>query len=146
MILDTQTRFSSSQSIVGGPGDIISTDVYDTTTAADRGLGQDLNLQVHLGSGVTSAGAATVQFILQTDDNIGFSSPREFPLTAALALAALTTNSVQYRGRLPMGLERFVRLVYRIGTATTTAGTVTAFLAQDVQNSPPAPSNTPGVK
>lgn len=145
MILDLQNRFSSSQSIAAVVGDIVSTDVYDTSSAADRGIGQDLSLQVHLGAGVVGVGAS-VQFILQTDDNVGFSSPREFPLTAAIPVAQLTTNSVQHRGRLPIGLERFLRLVYRITGATTTAGTVTAFLAQDMQNAPAAPTTTPGVK
>ena len=146
MIIDHQTRFSNSQSIAAAVGDVVSTDIYDTGTAADRGIGQDLNLQVHLGVGVTSGGAATVQFVLQTAVDAAFTSPLEFPLTPAVALAALTTNSVQYRGRLPMGLRRFVRLVYRIGTAPTTGGAVTAFMAQDLQNSPSAPTTTPGVK
>jgi hypothetical protein len=39
---------------------------------------------------------------------------------------------VQYKGRLPYGLKRFIRVVARIGTATTTAGTMDAELVMNV--------------
>lgn len=146
MILDTQLSFSRAQSIAAAAGDVISTDIYDTGAAADVGIGQDLFLVISTNTAVTSGGAATVQFILQTDDNSSFSSPREFPLTGAVALAALTANTTQYRGRLPIGLERFIRVVYRIGTATTTAGTATAFITHDVQASPTVATTVPSVK
>lgn len=143
MILDTQNRFTGpvagvGQSIVGGPGDIVSTDAVDTQGVAnpaqnvDKGVGEEAYVVINIRTAVTSGGAATVQFVLQTDDNVGFASAREFPLTGALALAALTSNSLQYRGRLPNGIERFIRIVARIGTAATTAGTMEAFVAKDI--------------
>lgn len=146
MILDTQELLSSAQSIAAAAGDVASTNYYDTGAAADAGIGEELFLQIATVAAVTSGGAATVQFVLQTDDNTSFSSPREFPLTGALALAALTANTVQYRGRLPIGLERYIRVVYRIGTATTTAGTATTFLTKDVQANLPTATTVPGVK
>lgn len=146
MILDSQLSLSRAQSIAATAGDVVSTDIYDTGSAADVGIGEDMFLQIGIGTAVTSGGAATVQFILQTDDNSSFSSPREFPLTGPVALAALTANSIQYRGRLPIGLERFFRVVYRIAAATTTAGTANAFLVHGVQASPAAPTTVPSVK
>lgn len=146
MILDTQLSLSRAQSIAAAAGDVISTDIYDTGAAADVGIGQDLFLVISTNTAVTSAGAATVQFILQTDDNPSFSSPREFPLTAALALAALTANTTHVRARLPIGLERYLRVVYRIGTATTTAGSATAFITHDIQHAPPVATTVPSVK
>ncbi len=146
MILDSQLSLSRAQSIAAAVGDIVSTDVYDTGAAADVGIGEDLFLQIQLNAAVTSGGAATVAFILQTDDNVGFSSVREYPLTGPVALAALTANSVQYRGKLPIGLERFFRVVYRIAGATTTAGSVTTFLTHGLQVSPTLPTTVPGVK
>lgn len=146
MILDTQELLSSAQSIAAAAGDVVSTNYYDTGAAADVGIGEELFLQIATVAAVTSGGAATVQFVLQTDDNSSFSSPREFPLTGAVALAALTANTVQYRGRLPVGLERYLRVVYRIGTATTTAGTATAFFTKNVQANNPIATTVPGVK
>lgn len=146
MILDSQLSLSRAQSIAAAAGDIVSTDIYDTGAAADVGIGEDLYLQIQIGTAVTSGGSATVAFILQTDDNSSFSSAREFPLTGPVALAALTANSIQYRGRLPIGLERFFRVVYRIATATTTAGTANAFLVHGVQANPAIATTVPGVK
>lgn len=146
MYIDSQELLSSAQSIAAAAGDVVSTNYYDTGASADVGVGEDLYLQVNTVAAVTSGGAATVQFVLQTDDNTSFSSPKEFPLTGAVALASLTANTVQYRGRLPVGLERYIRLVYRIGTATTTAGTATAFFAKDIQANTPIATTVPGVK
>jgi hypothetical protein len=146
MILDTQMSLSRAQSVAATVGDIVSTDVYDTGANADVGIGEELYLVSQVNAAVTSGGAATVQFVLQTDDNVGFSSVREFPLTPALALAALTANSVQVRTRLPIGLERFFRVVYRVAGATTTGGTVTTFLTKDIQLAPAIATTVPSVK
>lgn len=146
MILDSQLSLSRAQSIAAAAGDVISTDIYDTGAAADVGIGQEMWLQIQLNAAVTSGGAATVQFVLQTATDAAFTSPLEFPLTPARALAALTANSVQFQGRLPVGLRRFIRVVYRIAAATTTGGTVTTFLAEDLQLSPALPTTVPSVK
>lgn len=146
MILDSQLSLSRAQSIAAAAGDVISTDIYDTGAAADAGIGQEVFLQIGLNAAVTSGGAATVAFILQTATDSAFTTPVEFPLTPARALSALTANSTQYRGRLPVGLLRFIRVVYRIAAATTTAGTVTTFLTEDIQASPTIATTVPGVK
>lgn len=132
MILDTQETFSELQSIVAAAGDTVSTNVYDTGAAADSGAGEPIDVYVKLGAAVTSGGAATVQVVLQDSaDNATFADVQT--LTPALALAALTLNKELVRARLPIGLRRYLRLVYRIGTATTTAGTVSGYLVKDTQ-------------
>lgn len=147
MILDTQTSLSRAQSIAAAAGDVISTDIYDTGAAADAGIGQEVYLQINTNAAVTSGGAATVQFVLQHASDVAFSSQgAEYPLTNARALAALTANTVQFQGRLPVGLRRYIRVVYRIATATTTGGTATAFLTEDIQASPTLPTTVPGIK
>lgn len=146
MILDSQLSLSRAQSIAAAAGDVVSTDIYDTGAAVDVGVGEELVLEVRTVAAVTSAGAATVQFVLQTATDSAFTSPVEYPLTTAQALAALTANTVQVRSRIPFGLLRYVRVVYRIGTATTTGGTATAFFVKDTQFAPPAPTTVPSVK
>jgi hypothetical protein len=145
MILDSQTRFSDAQSVASAAGDVVSTDIYDTGAAADVGIGQEEMLQIQVNEAVVGAGAS-VQFVLQTSAASNFSAPVEFPLTAAVPVASLTANSLQYRGRLPIGLLRYLRIVYRVTGATTTDGTVTAFLANDLQIAPALPTTVPGVK
>ncbi|WP_059413443.1 MULTISPECIES: Bbp16 family capsid cement protein [Cupriavidus] len=137
MILDTQETFSLAQSIAAAAGDVVSTNVYDTGAPADVGIGEEMYLYVRIGTTVTSGGAATVQVVLQTDDNVSFSSPTEYPMSSALALAALSAGAEIVKSRLPIGLERYLRVVYRIGTATTTAGAADAFLTKDVQANKP---------
>lgn len=133
MIRDSQLQFAAAQSIAAVASDVPSTNIYDTGAAQDEGIGEEIELIVRTVAAVTSGGAATVQFVLQTDTATNFSTAMvEFPLTAALALAALTANTVQYKGRLPYGLKRFIRVVARIGTATTTAGTMDAELVMNV--------------
>lgn len=138
MILDSQEQFSSGQSIVAAAGDVVSTNIYDTGAAADVGIGEELYIVARIGTAVTSGGAATVQVVLQTADDAGFTTNlTEFPLSSALALAALTANTEIVKSRLPIGLRRYLRIVYRIGTAATTAGTVDAFIVKDVQANKP---------
>jgi hypothetical protein len=132
MFMDTQEEFSRAQSLVAGTGDVVSTNVLDTGAAHDEGVGEEVYLNVRVGTAVAGAGA-TVQVVLQTDDNVGFASPTEFPLSGALAPATLTANKFIVQSRLPIGLERYIRVVYRIAGAAVTAGTADAFLTKDTQ-------------
>lgn len=140
MIIDTQEQFSSGQTLIVGTGDTVSTNILDTNPTGipatpqnhDEGVGEEVFLNVRIGTAVASA-TGTLELVLQTDDNSSFSSPTEFPLNAALGAASYPANTFVYRGRLPIGLERYLRVVYRVGTAALTAGTVDAFLTKDTQ-------------
>lgn len=140
MIMDRMEEFSSGQSLVTGTGDLVSTNILDTNPTGipttpqniDVGPGEEMWLNVRIGTAVVGA-TSTNTIVLQTDDNSSFSSPKEFPLTSALTPAQQTANTFVYQGRLPIGLERYLRVVYRVGTAAITAGTVDAFLTKDTQ-------------
>jgi hypothetical protein len=140
MYMDIQEQFSSGQSLVAGTGDLVSTNVYDSAAGTtpgqnhDEGIGEEIYLNVRVGTAVTAVGG-TVQVVLQTDDNVGFATPREFPLTAALAPTALTANTFIVQQRLPIGMERYWRVVYRIAGAAVTVGTADAFMTKDTQAS-----------
>lgn len=140
MWMDRMEEFSTAQTLIVGTGDTVSTNILDTNPTSipatpqniDEGPGEEVYLNIRIGTAALSA-TGTLQFVLQTDDNSGFASPKEFPLTAGLLQAALTANSFVYQGRLPIGLERYLRVVYRVGVAAFTAGTVDAFLTKDTQ-------------
>lgn len=130
--LDSQEQFSAGQSIAT-TGALASQNIYDTkVTNLDVGIGEHMYVVVQSRVAATSGGAAVIQLLLQTDDNIGFASPRVFPLTDPLAYTTYTANTVLYRGRLPIGLERYIRLVYLITASVLTGGTVDAYLCKDV--------------
>jgi hypothetical protein len=127
MILDTLLQFSSAQAVTS-TGDTASTNVVDVGTT-DAGAGEELFLFITTTEAVTSAGAATVQFGLQTStDNSTFN---DAVLSAAIAKASLTAGAT-IKLRLPVGLSRYNRVVYRVGTAALTAGKFSAYIAKDV--------------
>ena len=140
MIMDKNEEFSSAQTLIVGTGDTVSTNILDTNPTGipstpqnhDEGIGEEVYLNIRIGTAVASA-TGTLQLVLQTDDNSSFSSPKEFPLNAALAAASYPANTFVYQGRLPIGLERYLRVVYRVATAALTAGTADAFLSKDTQ-------------
>lgn len=140
MIMDKNEEFSVAQTLIVGTGDTVSTNILDTNPTGnpatpqniDEGSGEGVWLNVRIGTAVASA-TGTLQLVLQVDDNSSFSSPKEFPLNAALGAASYPANTFVYQGRLPIGLERYLRVVYRVATAALTAGTVDAFLTKNTQ-------------
>ena len=131
MILDTQEQFSDAQAVTS-VGDAASTNVYDTGAAADVGIGEEIYVYAKSKAAFTSSGAGTLQVILQDSaDNSTFADVQA--LTPAKALATLTANTDLVRARLPIGLRRYIRLAYRVGTAAMTGGTVDAYLSLEVQ-------------
>jgi len=144
MILDSQLSLSREQAIASAASTVASTDYYDTGASADVGIGEDLWIQIAIGA-VAVTGGTSVQFVLQTDDNTGFSSAKTIPLTAAIPVAQLTARAVVVQARLPVGLERYFRVGYT-SVGTTSAGTANAFLAKDLQIAPSIVTSVPSVK
>ncbi len=138
MIMDTQEMFSNGQSLIAGTGDLVSTNVLDTAASVsnpqnhDEGIGEEVWLSVREGTAMVAVGG-TVQLVLQTASDVAFTTPVEFPLTAALGPSSYPANTFVYQGRLPAGLQRFLRVVYRIAGAAVTAGTADAFITKDIQ-------------
>jgi hypothetical protein len=131
MILDSQEQLSDAQAVTS-TGDAASTNVYDTGAAADVGIGNDIYVYVKTKAAFTSGGSGTLQVVLQDSaDNSTFADVQA--LTPVKALATLTANTDLVRARLPIGLRRYIRLAYRVGTAAMTAGTVDAYLSLEVQ-------------
>lgn len=129
MILDKELIFSTSQAVTAAAA---STDIVDQGSAANA-IGKELYLVVVCNTAATAAGAATVNFQLQTDDNSGFSSPAILLETGDIAKTALTANKVVFKGKIPVGSERFLRLYYNVLTGPLTAGAFSAYLVHDPQ-------------
>lgn len=143
--LDSQLRFSSNQSVSGTGATVASTDHYDTGAAASIGEGEPLSLQVDVGSTAFSGGTS-VQVALQTADNAAFDSGLvTIPLTPAIAVANATARANLFKGRLPYGLKRYIRVAY-ITVGAVSAGSATAFIAKDIEAGRPLPTTVPGLK
>lgn len=138
MILDKGNLVSSAQAVTSSAG---STDVIDLSQARAIGDGEELEFFVNVDTAATAAGAATVTFQVQTDDNSAFSSPTTLIQTDAIPKATLVAG-YQIKIPLPDGAtpERYLRLYYSVATGPLTAGAFTAGLVLDAQNSRAYPS------
>ena len=132
MMYDKLNAFGTDQAVTATAA---STDIVDLGAARDMGNGEPLELVILVTQTVTAAGAATVTFTLETDDNAGFSSPVVLASSGAIGKAALTAGTEVLRIKVPLDAERYLRTNYTVATGPLTAGTFTAFLAHDRQAS-----------
>lgn len=132
MMYDKLNTFGTDQAVTTTAA---STDIIDLGAARDMGNGEPLELVILVTASVTAAGAATVTFTLETDDNAGFSSPVVLASSGAIGKAALTLGTEVLRVKVPLDAERYLRTNYTVATGPLTAGTFTAFLAHDRQAS-----------
>lgn len=132
MMYDKLNTFGTDQAVTTTAA---STDIIDLGAARDMGNGEPLELVILVTQNVTAAGAATVTFALETDDNAGFSSPVVLANSGAIGKALLTAGAEVLRVKVPLDAERYLRTNYTVATGPLTAGTFTAFLAHDRQAS-----------
>lgn len=148
MIIDKQLLLSDGQDLSQVAGTYLSTNTIDLTTAgtvpaafqavgnfpADLGRSmRHLELVVQVDETFTSGGAATLQVQVITDGDAALGSPTVIQSSDTIALATLVAG-YRFRVAVPPGLaERYLGVQYVIGTATTTAGTCSAFLLMDGQ-------------
>lgn len=131
MWIDTQETFASAQGVDAAVGDVASTNIYDTGAAADVGIGEEMYLYAKMDSDLVGAGSS-IQVVLQTSDTVG-SGYADATAGPVVGVAAAKANVELARLRLPIGLKRYLRVVFRISGATTTGGTASAYLVKDVQ-------------
>ena len=132
MMYDKLNTFGTDQVVTTTAA---STDIVDLGAARDIGNGEPLELVILVTQSVTAAGAATVTFTLETDDNAAFSSPVVLANSGAIGKAALGAGTEVLRVKVPLDAERYLRTNYTVATGPLTAGTFTAFLAHDRQAS-----------
>lgn len=130
MYIDSQETFSEGQSVAAAVGDVVSTNVYDTGAAADVGNGEELVLLAKMNAALVGAGASIQAVLQDSADNTTFADVQAGP---AVTVANAVANRTIARFYLPIGLRRYLRVVYRISGATTTAGTASAYIVLDAQ-------------
>ena len=130
MYIDRENLLARDQALTVSAA---STDTIDLGVVRDIGIGEPMELVVLCTEDVAAAGAATVQFGLQTDDNEAFASPTTLAESPAIGKAALVAGIDLLRIKLPMGVERYLRLYFTVATGPLTAGRFTVFLTHDRQ-------------
>lgn len=132
MYIDTQSTFSDKQDLAASAGDVPSTNILDTgVNDSDIGLGERTYIEFRRDEAFTSGGSATVRIRVQSSnaENFGTGVVDHFD-TGAVAYASAVAPAPL---ALPLGVKRYLRVLYTIGTAATTGGKMSAFLVKDVQ-------------
>lgn len=142
MFIDSQTMFSSAQAVFASGADVVSTNILDfaphlalnAAWAADEGPGEDFIIQATINTAIT--GGTSIQPVLQVDTNTNFATALvEFPLSAAIPVASAVAGK-QVNFRVPAsGLKRYARIAWR-NVGVNAAGTASAYIVKDPQNSP----------
>jgi len=130
MMYDKLLTFGTDQAVTSTAA---STDIIDLGAVRDIGNGEPMELVILCTESATASGSATVTFTFETDDNSGFSSALVLAGTSAIGKASLTAGTEVLRVKVPLGVERYLRVNYTVATGPLTAGRFTAFLARNRQ-------------
>lgn len=132
MYVDKQCLLMDAQDLGQVAGDYYSSYAYNLgSVVGDIGSGNPLYVVICVDEAFASAGSATVKFsVIDEADTTLDSSSVEIVSTDTIAYTTLTAGKV-IAIPIPAGLitQQYLGLRVDIGTATTTAGTVTAFVA-----------------
>ena len=140
MILDSTTTFTTGVSIAAAAGTDLVGDVIDLDVA-DRRLGGNhkAKLIITVTEAFTSGGSATVQFKLASDAAAAIAtdgSATEHWGSHDFPVADLTVGK-RIVVPLPSGIpasERYLGILAVTGTATTTAGSISASIVLDADD------------
>jgi len=135
MIMDSLLEFADGQDISQVAATYLSTNVVDLGSARDIGNGQPLYLVIQIDTAVVGS-SSTIQFRLRSDStaSIHATTSTGHYDSGAIAEADLI---IGYQLIIPLppegsnAYEQFLGVQAIVGTATTTAGTYSAFLTFD---------------
>ena len=137
MILDANLEFCDAVDVSASAGTALVGDVVDLGAAAvNPGAGQPLYLVIQTTTAFASAGSAVVQFVLASDAAAALAADgteTRHLLSDAFAYTDLIAGHVQiYTLPAAPDYERYLGIEVITSGATTTAGSINAFLAWDV--------------
>jgi hypothetical protein len=135
MIIDSTLEFADGEDISQVTGTYLATNQVDLGVAGrDIGNGEPLYLVIQIDTAVSGT-SSTIQFRLRSDDSAAIHATTSSGHidTGAIAEAVLVAGKT-YVLPLPVEgttYERYLGLQAIVGTATTSAGTYSAFLTRD---------------
>ena len=126
MIIDKELVFSDAQAITTA-GSLDSTNILDHV----KGGGPYDNVWLFAKSDTAFTGLTSMVIELHTSNDNFSSDDVVLYKSGTILLADLTANTVQVKVRLPLGVKRYLKVVYTtVGTEAT--GTMDAMLVPDV--------------
>lgn len=131
MILDDYLKLADAQESTAS---VASTNVVDTLAKGDVNASSQSGayLFVRIDTAVTAAGAATVEFQLQTSASEDFTGGADTLVsTAAVGKADLVAGKT-FKLPVPVGALRYIRGYAVVSTGPLTAGKWDMFIAKDV--------------
>jgi len=136
MILDSRLEFADGEDISQSTGTYLATNQIDMDNVRDVGQGRQVYLVIQIDVAV-SGSSSTVNFRLRSDSTaaVHATTSTAHLETGAIAEAVLVAGH-QIILALPNegnSYEQFLGLQAIVGTATTSAGTYSAFLTFDPQ-------------
>tara|TARA_R110000823_G_scaffold307547_1_gene430656 strand:- start:11342 stop:11782 length:441 start_codon:yes stop_codon:yes gene_type:complete len=136
MILDSRLEFADGEDLSQSAGTFLATNQIDMDSVRDVGQGRQVYLVIQIDTAV-SGSSSTVNFRLRSDSTaaVHATTSTAHLETGAIAEAVLIVGH-QITLALPNegnAYEQFLGLQAIVGTATTTAGTYSAFLTFDPQ-------------
>jgi hypothetical protein len=129
MILDKEHQLSDEQAVTAAAA---STNVVDRGVASNNLTGKQLFVCITCHESAASAGASTVEFIVQkSSDNSTYTDAVK---SGAIAKASLTAGMEPIFLPLPPNMdERYLRLYYNVETANLSAGKFSAHIVEGMQ-------------
>lgn len=144
-LLDKSLEFANGQAVTASAdatNDIDLGPIAAGNTHRDIGAGNELYLNVYVTEAALAAGAATVNFVLKTDDASGFPSATTLFDSGAIPKATLVLGYA-FQVPIPRNCEKFLRLSYVVTTGPLTAGKFRAYIADSWQDTRTLVSGTP---
>ena len=145
MILDKFNQFCTAGSVAHAAGTVLVGDVIDLgVNPADLGVIEPMFLVIRPTTEIITGGAAgTIQFKLSSDAQAAIAvdgTATDHLISASFVTDDAAANDPEMNvggnvliARLPSGVyERYLGILYIVGTTTTTAGAVEAFLTKDI--------------
>ena len=131
MYKDAQNLYSAAQVITAAAA---STNIIDHGAARDMGTGQSIYLVAIVDVAFTDSNSdSTLVVTLETDADVAFGSPALAQQTLGTFAALSPIGTVLVAKLQPGALnERYSRLYYTPANGNLSAGSVTAFLTNDI--------------
>ena len=133
-IMDSKNTLSDNQTLIFAVGTANTTNSINLSADRDIGRGEPVDVLAQITDDFLSAGAATLQLILETDDNVGFASAETIYDSGAIGKAALVAGYKFNIPYFPRTNQQWVRGRLIIGTADGTAGTILISIGAKGQN------------
>lgn len=128
MIIDGYLVMSNEQEVLTSGN---STDYIDTLAAGDA-VAPGARWKAGINTAFATGDGATLQAILETDDNASFTSATVLLQTGAIAVTAIDAiGDFVVDAQIPQTVQRYIRTRYVVGTGSFSAGKVDSRIVLD---------------